>query len=232
MQHKKQIQMAAFVLVSLASVVGVQQGLSYAQDRQNQREIPLRSTGDGVPDAAKVGNISAAMSQCRHLMTLLKEANWDGDRIPLSALQLPDRKFAEDRAYAAALTSSFIITRQKSLAPTVPASDPKLNDLAFYTPIYFRRNSSYYKGDKMRSQPTGFFIVGLKNGNVFQVPVADVRVIRGRTQPVVRVFPGMKAYDPNALRLPEVELSTAMTPARRAAFNRLMAVDDCPTCPK
>ena len=192
--HKKQIQVAAFMFVTLASVVGVQQCFPYGQDQALGPVLPPLQAA--VPDAAEVGNVTAAMEQCRHLMALLKENDWSGGGLPMNVLQLPDRQFAEDRAFAEPRTISFVLPHQN---PKFSASDSKQDDLAFYTTIYARRNSAYYKGEQVRHHPSGFYIVGLKNGDVFQVPIAAVRQVKGTTQNGVTVFPGMKGLRPQRM---------------------------------
>ena len=234
-QQKKQLQMAAFVLITFAAVVGLQQSFSFGQGPQD-RELgpPLPVTRVAAPDAAKAGNVPAAMEQSPRLMTLLKANNWSSGGIPMNVLQLPDRRFAEEQVYNRTDELSYVIP---FLAPAPQSTstytnDPKEDDLAFYTSIYARRNTVYYKGEQVRHHPSGFYIVGLKNGRVFQVPVGDVRQVRGVTKHIVTLFPGMKAYDPNAWRLPEVEFASGAPPKERMAAWEKEMVDDCPTCPQ
>ncbi len=136
--------------------------------RKHQEPIPIRTTGDGIPDAAQAGDVPAAMAQCRQVMSILQQNNWDipnpcPDAI-FKLLTLADGKYSESQ-----------YDRKPRYANIgIPTKDP---ETALYSQVYARQNRSYYKGDLSMARPSGFYIVGYKRtGEVRQVPVEQVRI--------------------------------------------------------
>lgn len=221
--HRKLARIALYTTLTLVAV---------ATTRLYLAEItPIRTTGADVADAAQVGDVVFAMTKSHRLLDLLKQADWDVSQIPPEAMQLPDRRLSEDRAFRDDMASSFIIPHQRAYGP-IPSSDAKHDDLAFYSSIYVRQNTSYYKGDIARSKPSGFYIVGLKNGTVSQVSVADARLVKGETHKIAIAFPGMKAYDPNAPKLPFVEFADGPGSRKHQAAYANLIAGECAGCAK
>jgi hypothetical protein len=129
------------------------------------------------------------MDQARALMAELWANGWNVGAIDRSLLFLPDQKHAELPSRRAPGTPSF----------SVNSSGPFSDEIAFQSDLYVRMNPAYKGGDFWSVDPTGFFIVGWRNGLVTQVPVEDARIVErrhpktGETVGFV-VFPGMRDY--------------------------------------
>lgn len=173
---------AAAALTGLALFSGI--GWRYL--RQN---TPIYTTGTDVPDATSAGNPEAAMEHSHKLLAMLRDVNWNYLRTPVAMWFLPDRQFAEKETFRSNQTASYGFPRP---------DDPDWAEVAFTCDIYLRQNTSQYSGQGSRSRPSGFVIVGWKNGSVTQVRPQDIRLAntsRGRN---VWVYPGMRIYDPVA----------------------------------
>lgn len=181
-----------------------------------QENTPLYTTGADVPDAAQAGNPEAAMEHSRKLLAMLRDANWDLKKVPWEARLLPDRRFAEKPDMRSDRVTSYCFS--------CADPSPEYQEVAFYTGLYARQNTSRYtgrNGPETRSRPTGFYIVGWKDGTVNQVLVQDVRLYRTSRGTNIPVFPGMNEYDPNARRLPFVEDAAPPDPALVQALAKL-----------
>jgi len=73
---------------------------------------------------------------------------------------------------------------------------PGANEVAFYSPLYYKRNFQIGAGGSRSSSPEGFFIVAWKDGRVTQVPWSDVRycAYAGSETQVGYAFPGMSLW--------------------------------------
>ena len=183
-----------------------------------REHAPIFVTGWDVDDPVKAGDPEAAMAHSRKLLALLKRNNWDPTPIPFKLWMLPDRKFAEDPFLRKDYVSSYAVMR-----PDQPAHG--FEDVAFTCSIYARQNTKQYKGGMSRSNPSGFIIVGFKNGNVVKVKQEDVRLVkRPDDDMVVWTYPGMKIYNPNAPKLPYIQDSAPEQPALLASAVSLVSV--------
>lgn len=185
-REKTLIAVAAVLLVSCAAL--------FAYTRYQGNDAPLYTSGSDVPDPVKAGDPEAAMRHSAKLLELCRKANWDvnPNTVPVRMMLLPDRYMSEDPHQRSDRVSSFCF----------PSSDtsPELANVALYSDIYVRHNVSRYRGDVSRARPTGFYIVGFKDGRVLKVPVDDARLLKnGRL-----VFPGTPEYDPDLQKLPSV----------------------------
>ncbi len=163
-------------------------------------EVPLKGFEAKTLDATKAGDPDAAMRQLHELMDAMRANNWNPIKVPRSLLTLADARFAEDPADRGAAHIVF-----PSL-PDVPECVPEYEPIAFYTNIYARYNRSYYKGDRSQSHPTGYVIVGWKDGRIEKVPIMQVRTFVSRNSDVTDCFPGMPEY---ATAKPNVMVSDA-----------------------
>ncbi len=160
--------------IYLAPVVALLASVCILGWRKHQEPVPIRNTGDGIPDAAQAGDVPAAMAQCRQVMAILQQNNWN---IPnpcpgaiMKLLTLADGKYAE----------SSMDRNPHATNIAVPVTDP---EIALFTGVYARENRSYYKGDLSMARPSGFYIVGYKKtGEVRQVPIDQVRM-KAHSQP-------------------------------------------------
>ncbi len=157
-------------------------------------EVPLPGLAAKTIDATKTGDPEAGMRQLQQLMDALRANNWNPVKVPRSLLTLPDGRFAENPAFR---------DRPNIVFPSMPTPEkykkdqvPEFEPIAFYTEVYARFNRSYYKGDRSQSQPTGYFIVGWKDGRIEKVPVMQVRtfVSRDARRDETYCFPGMPEY--------------------------------------
>ncbi len=171
-------------------------------------EVPLKGFEAKTLDAAQAGDPEESMRRLRQLLDALRAHNWDSGKVPRSLLTLPDGKYAEDpdsRDYP-----NIAIPSQ----PNRPQSQqvPEYEPIAFYTDIYARYNRSYYKGDRSLSHPTGYVIVGWKDGRIEKVPLMQIRSFVSRN-PSIRgeldCFPGMAEY---AAAKPNFMVSDAAKP--------------------
>lgn len=190
---------------------------------------PVLQPGADFPDPVVAGNPDDAVERARRLIVALREANWNSLEVPWEMRVLPDHIYAENKS----LRSNRSVSYTEMEIPAMKRA-PEYDEVAFFTDIYVRQNTSYYRGDKARSNPTGFYIVGWKNGDVTKVPVGDVRVMRSvEPDKVVWAFPGMRCYDPSKPRLPFVEFANrdASGPAL-AAYDKETLMDDTLPCRK
>lgn len=158
-----------------------------AAHAKHQAAPPIYTTGDGIPDAASVGNIDQAVQQTQHLLTALQAVNYDPTQLPdYSLMTLPDAQYAEDRASEPTDASSYCFP---------DASVPEQSQIACFTDVDARQNRSYYNGDTSSAAPSGYFLVAWKNGTVQKVPVSDVRRLPTADGSSVDCFPGMTGYD-------------------------------------
>ena len=178
---------ATFAVLFLASL-GVAVRLFRVYKDAN---TPILQPGVETLDAAVHGDPEDAMRRARELLVLMKAENWKTNRIPLEPRLLPDRYMAESPTFHSDYSTSFSFPSKR----LYPEYD---EEIAFYTSIYARTNAKIYKGDRVVSHPTGFYIVGWKNGDVTKVPVETIRLIPSTTHPGASIptFPGMKSYDP------------------------------------
>ena len=168
-----------FASVTLPLLFALMLSKRNPQAQVTQPERPFRITGQGIPDATKVGNVEAAMEQSRQLMAYFKAHPGKFNPIEMGTdaglLFLPDAKYAEDE----------FMRTMKSTSFAVPSDEP---DIFFFSNVYARMNRGYYKGDRSKGNATGFFIVGYRNGEVKQIPVSQVRTPRHTTR--AYCFPG------------------------------------------
>ncbi len=158
-------------------------------------EVPIGRLAADVPDATKAGDPDAAMRQLQQLMDALRANNWDPMRVPASLRRLSDAKFSE--------SSDERSTGEAVAFPTQPSAPqdgnaPEYERIAFYTGVYARFNRSYYQGDRSQSHPSGYYIVGWKDGRIEKVPTMKVRVFTSRNRRAgaqLLCFPGMAEYD-------------------------------------
>ena len=182
-----------------------------------------------IPDAAKYGDVEASIRQCKELYAALQAENGDWRKVfktNPSLMYLPDRMMAEDEAY-----------RKKALSFRFPREfqKPLYGKVAFWTEIYARDNTVQYRGEVTRSKSSGFYLVCFSNGDVKQFPVQDIRIaLVSKWNSYIPVFPGMKEYDPNAYRLPQIEFADDKTDMKRkkALLASISFKEDCPTCNK
>lgn len=173
------------VFTAMAALPATLFGGYFFLQRQQHAAGPLFTTGSEVPPGHVAGNVDETLKRCRQLWTLVKNNNWcDGysdsnTPVPYEMLTLPDQKFAEHPHH------------RTSTAFWFPENQKGYEDVAFFTDIYVRQNTSYYKGDKAVSEPSGFLIVCYKDGRIDQVPTRDIRMMTAREGICV---PGMKAY--------------------------------------
>ncbi len=168
-------------------------------------EVPLSGLTENIPDATQAGDPEASMRQLRQLMDALRANNWDVTKISRSLLTLPDGRFAEN---------SVLRDHPNILFPNQPRMPdrffvPEYEPIAFSTDIYARFNRSYYKGDRSLSHPTGYVIVGWKDGRIEKVPITQVRTFVSRNPAMSSkkdCYPGMPEY---ATAKPSFALSDA-----------------------
>lgn len=129
------------------------------------------------------GDIDGAMTQARALIADLRAHDWDWDAIDTSLLHLPDQQYAEWEAQRGTWQYSFYHCKH-----------PIYDEVAFYCDLYARLNLHIVPGIEGENHPTGFFIVGWKDGRVTQVPVAEARLFDIGAQRSKLVFPGMGEY--------------------------------------
>ncbi len=159
-------------------------------------EVPLKGFEAKTLDATKTGDPDAAMQHLHQLMAALRANNWDANpkKVPLALQTLPDAKFAENPADRNG--ECIFLPNQ----PDTPKDHyiPEFEPIAFYTRIYARYNRAYYKGDRSQSHPTGYVIVGWKDGRIEKIPVTQVRQFRSSNSSIpgeLDCYPGMAVYD-------------------------------------
>jgi hypothetical protein len=122
-------------------------------------------------------------------MASLQANEWHPMLIDRELLFLPDQVNAELPSERKPGTQSF----------SIKSGGPFAGEIAFESNLYVRMNPTYTEGDFWDFNPTGYFIVGWRNGQVTQVPVDDARLVKKRhpgTGEMVKwaVYPGMKDY--------------------------------------
>ena len=179
------------LLLVIACVVSI--GIIAWQKHQTD-ERPLRTTGQGIPNAATHGNPEEAERRTRVLLTYLRSNKWQMPKtLPREIkemLLLPDRLLSEGR-----------INRVSPWTFSIPIpGEPSFGEIALYTSLYARQNRSYYKGERSDAKPSGFFIVGYCNGEVKRVPVSQMRIL-SLSQGGFDCFPDTSCYaksEPNS----------------------------------
>jgi hypothetical protein len=156
-------------------------------------------TGAGKNSARATGrqDSDGAMRQAQELLDAYRAANWNHRQVPEGLWRLPDQVNHENASLRVPGVQSFIL--QKNFA------DVYDNKLAFYSDLYVRMNPQYVDGDRVQANPSGFAIVGWRDGTVDKVPWQQIRfkpVTPGSTQRVW-VFPGVSGYQ-NALTVDDV----------------------------
>ncbi|MBC7806451.1 MAG: hypothetical protein H7145_09905 [Akkermansiaceae bacterium] len=191
--------------------------------------IPIAEPYASLPDAAKVGDVKGAMTQTAGLVQELKANDWKPFNIPLSLLRLADAQLAVDVNQRDKNTSNYAFPALNK-SPDNPSKDT----VATYTDIYVRANPKWFKGERTVFAPTGFYIVGWKDGRVTQVPIEDVRFVKtGKYN--TAVFPGMEAWRKNGVRYEYIEFADGYEKARpeaKAFYKSVPLDDDCATCTK
>ncbi len=189
----------------------------------HMEHVPVRYPTMHIPDAAVKGDVEQALNQSRELLIALRKVNWDVNRVPDSLKFLPDASMAEDE----------MVRKRRAYSFTFPCASPEPNPLseqvAFTSAVYSRLSPVVYRGDRVKTHPTGFYIVGWKHGEVTTVPVDDVRVLKLQDQHAwVPLYPGMKEYDPSAMKLPWIEFanSGANSEEARAFYASVMGKDE------
>ncbi len=141
----------------------------------------------GGPDA------QAGTQQARQLMTALQQANWNETRVDFNLMRLSDAQYAENEDFRPSDRGSFVI---------YTSDDPDYSEVAFYTPVYAKQNVHRDANGNWTTNPTGVYIVGYRNGNVAQVPAAQLKWIDQPDGTRAGVFPGQAAYPPSLSPLP------------------------------
>jgi hypothetical protein len=190
-------QLAKAGMVAVAGTVAIaiaSASFFLKKDEKSLQEVVYRS-GTDVPDPGKVGTPDKTIERGRELVALLRKSNWKITKeFPLEKLTVDDQRYAEfpqDR------------TRQTSFG--IPKQQPPYEDVAVICDTYVRKNITAQRGGTSSQAPTGFFIVGFKDGRVEKVPVEQVRVKEypmegASTRRIGLLFPGTKGYDPNLPR--------------------------------
>lgn len=128
-------------------------------------------------------DVEGAISQCKTILSILKQNDWDPSAVPFPMQVLPDGRRSPRAEMRDGKTSMFVFPRDHG-------------KVAFYTDLYIDPKVSYSSGDVATTEPEGFYLVGYRNGEVRQVPLADARMapVTGRPNTSELVLPGMKAY--------------------------------------
>lgn len=164
--------MKRIVLLPLLACVGSFGIIAWRSHRQDQN--PIRTTGANIPNAAAAGNPEEAERRAHLLLDVLRDNDWQVPRpVPTEVaelLRLPDRHLAEGKINRLSPWSFAIVDK----------NSPNAKDVALYTSVYARQNRSYFRGDNSNAKPSGFYIVGYKNGVVRRIPASQVRSTPGR----------------------------------------------------
>jgi len=192
--------------------------------------VPLSNQSTHLPDPVIVGGPDAAIKHTRKVIALLRDAKWNSFGVPFAELRLPDARYAETDALRDPLSTSYAVPNG---VDGDPSNEPVYRDVACYTSIYARANPTYYSGERVRFKPSGFYIVGWKDGRVTKVPIGDVRWNKGEKEKVALSFPGMPNYDPSGPRLHYVEFADrSPTQEEFAAYKKVVAQLPCASCNK
>lgn len=165
----------------------------------------LFTTGTDVPDPNKIGSVESAMNQAHQLIDYLRLNNWPSDiKVPLELRRLPEQKYDEIPGNRDEHEPSFIL-----YDPTLNLATP---EVAFVSKTFYRRNVSRYKediGETTTSRPSGFFIVGYRDGRIEKIAPSAVRMIADPNQPqaAVETFPGCQSYRDDLPHLPNLDNS-------------------------
>lgn len=189
--------------------------------------IPIRHVTAHIPDAAKVGDVEGAMQQSKLLLEALRKVAWEpgsfreGYRVPRELLFLPDRSMAENETLNGKHVFFYNISKI-----------PKDWEIAFYSTLYARANPSHYRNDVTKFKPSGFYIVGWKDGRVTKVPIEDIRMKVMPDGIRIATFPGMKVYHPDGIKERSVELAGGRitTAKQRAYFKPAGRAEDLDAC--
>ncbi len=192
--------------------------------------LPLPKQPIRQPDPLIVGGPDAAVQRTYKVIELLRAAQWDFDKVSLADLRLPDARYAE----SASLRNPWATTYCTPNRPDGdPRNEPVYKDVACFTDLYARSNPTYYRGDRAKFKPEGYYIVGWKDGRVTKVPIGDIRWNSGVKEKVVLSFPGMPNYDPRGYRLSFVEFADhTPTKAEYRAYAAAVHQQLCETCSK
>jgi hypothetical protein len=164
--------------------------LSRGQGKGSQT-IVYRSGAD-VPDPAKVGTPDATVERGRELVALLRQSDWKISKgFPMDKLTVADQRNAE-----------FPQDRKQQTSFGIPKSQPPYEDIAVICDTYVRKNITAKQSGASSQAPSGFFIVGFKDGRVEKIPVDQVRVKEyprpgSSNRRIGLLFPGTKEYDPS-----------------------------------
>lgn len=187
-------QYAKVGMVVLAGVIAIAVASgSFLQDKGNKglQDVAYRSGAD-VPDPAKVGTPDATVERGRELVALLRESDWKITKgFPREKLTVADQRLAE-----------FPQDRKQQTSFGIPKSQPPYEDIAIICDTYVRKNITAKRSGESSQAPSGFFIVGFKDGRVEKIPVDKVRVKEyprpgSSNRRIGLLFPGTKEYDPN-----------------------------------
>ncbi len=180
-----QVQTRLAVFCAIAAAIGF--GVSFFATRPGStQDVNL------ITD----GRHEQAMEQARELYDALLLANWNRNQVDSRLFRLPDQDFDEDIKKRGPFYLSFM---------TGVPGFPGRQELAFCTDLYTRTNRARGVGaEGVTWRTEGFYIVALKNGQINQVPVEDVRLyaheFQGKTL-YSPVFPGMAVYRDDLRRI-------------------------------
>ncbi len=192
--------------------------------------LPLPKQPVHYPDPLIVGGPDAAVQRTYKVIELLRAAKWNSDKVSLADLRLPDARYGERAALRNPWTTTYCLPNEPDGSPR---NEPVYKDVACYTDLYARVNPTYYRGDRVKFKPEGFYIVGWKDGRVTKVPIGDVRWNPGVKEKVALSFPGMPNYDPSGPRESAVEFADGSPdPAKLSAYNKEVVQKPCETCSK
>jgi hypothetical protein len=204
--------------------------LSFSISWYRDRYVPVYVPDKDLPKKINRKNVDAALKQTHDLVLALRQVDGDPFKVPKELGRLPDAIYASDPGKRDIHTGSFAYAKLRAEPDAISQSD-----VSVYSDIYVHSDPAYYKGDRVQFNPSGFYIVGWKDGRVSTVAVDDVRVVATGRHGTVPVFPGMKEYDPNGIRLFEVEHRMGggkLRPEAERLFIRNGPVPevDCATC--
>jgi hypothetical protein len=189
--------------------------------------IPVQIPNANLPNPNETGDIRAALVQTKKLVDFLRANGEDPHRVPDELGILPDAKNADNE----------FLREENRLSFSFPGASPSANNPAkekilVVSEVYYRRNPAYYKGDIGRFKPEGFIIVGWRDGRVEAVPAKDVRVVKIENgNRYTRVYPGMKEWKADGIRIVEFEYADGKEARPEAkAFYDSLSGSECTTC--
>ncbi len=188
--------------------------------------VPIKEPFATLPDPAKMDSVDEAMQQTTRLVAALKANDWDPFRVPHALIMLPDAKYAQYNNLNDPLAGSFVFPiLQKE--PDSPVQDK----IAVYSEVYVRTNTKIFKNDRATFAPSGFFVVGWKDGRVEKVPIGDVRYVK-MGKYYTAVFPGMNAWKADGIRNNFIEFANGFDNARPEAreFYKPTTDPECESC--